>query len=371
MEYDRIISSDTHVIEPPNLWTDRIDKGFRGRAPHVVAEEDGDWWYIDGLKTDSFGDSSQGGLRFEHMEEVTFAGRFADVRSGAYVPEDFLMDMDSDGVFGAVIYPTAGLTVYSVTDTGLLSAVCRAYNNWLSEFCQINSQRLKGVALINLDVISEAVDELRRASKIGLAGGMIPVSPPPNRPYDLPEYEPFWAAAQELEMPLSLHINTNRAAPGRQEYHIDLLKPSEYTVIDYYVRLCLSDMIYSGVFERYPKLVVGSVEHELAWALHYVNILDYTYTHRAPRHGWKRFKGDVLPSDFFRRNVFLSFQEDALGVKERSILGSDGLMWGSDYPHLETTFPRSRQILEEILAECTEEERVKIAGGNCARVYGV
>ena len=266
MEYDRIISSDTHIIEPPDLWTDGIDKEFRDRSPHVVEEEDGDWWYIDGLKTDSFGDSSQAGLRFDHMEEVTFAGRFANVRSGAYVPEDFVKDMDLDGIYGAVIYPTAGLTVYSVPDTGLLSAICRAYNDWLAEFCRSNNQRLKGVALVNLDIISEAVDELRRISKMGLAGAMIPVHPPENRPYDLPEYEPLWAVAQDLEMPVSLHINTNRAAPGRQEYHIDLLKPSEYTIIDYYVRLCLSDMIFSGVFERYPRLMVGSVEHELGWA---------------------------------------------------------------------------------------------------------
>ena len=83
----------------------------------------------------------------------------------------------------------------------------------------------------------------------------------------------------------------------------------------------------------------------------------------------KKFKTDMLPSDYFRQNMFLSFQEDALGIRDRDLIGVDNLMWGSDYPHVESTFPRSRQVLEEVLAECTEEQKAKIAGGNAARVY--
>ena len=232
-------------------------------APRVVAQSDGDWWYIGDLNTDSFGDTTKAGFRFDHMEEVTFAGRFKDVRPGAYIPKEFVADLDHDGIYGAVIYPTAGLTVYSVPDSRLLTAICTAYNDWLSEFGQVVSGRLKGVALINLDIVKDAVDELKRARKIGSDGAMITVFPPEDRTYDRREYDPFWATAQDLDMPISLHINTNRAALGRKEYHIDLLKPSEYTIIDYFVRLSLSDMIFSGVFERFPNLMVGSVEHEL------------------------------------------------------------------------------------------------------------
>jgi len=97
--------------------------------------------------------------------------------------------------------------------------------------------------------------------------------------------------------------------------------------------------------------------------------LDYNYTQRPPTGGRRKFKGQALPSDFFHRNVFLSFQDDALGVKLRDILGVDNLLWGSDYPHPECTFPVSRQVLETILADCTAEEKAKIAGGNAARIY--
>ena len=143
------------------------------------------------------------------------------------------------------------------------------------------------------------------------------------------------------------------------------------TNIDHWVRMSLSHMIFSGVFERYPDLRVGSIEMELSWAPHFLDRLDYNYTQRAIGDTSYRFKGDALPSDFFHSNVFLGFQEDALGIRDRHIIGVDQLLWGSDYPHVESTFPRSQQIIEKILADCTEEEKAKIAGGNAARLYNL
>jgi predicted TIM-barrel fold metal-dependent hydrolase len=130
-------------------------------------------------------------------------------------------------------------------------------------------------------------------------------------------------------------------------------------------------MIFNGVFERYPKLQVGSVEMELSWVPHFLDRMDYNYTQRAIEFAPYRFKGDLLPSDFFRSNVFLGFQEDGLGIRDRNIIGVDNLLWGSDYPHPESTFPRSREIIDEILAGCTEDEKAKIVGGNAARIYNL
>jgi predicted TIM-barrel fold metal-dependent hydrolase len=170
-------------------------------------------------------------------------------------------------------------------------------------------------------------------------------------------------------MPLSLHIATNR--PGPNAPLVDLeTDPTAFLVnVDHWVRMSLANMIFSGVFERYPKLQVGSVEQELSWAPHFLERLDYNYNQRPPTGGRRKFTNDMLPSDFFHRNVFLSFQEDALGIRDRHIIGVENIMWGSDYPHPECTFPRSRQVLEEVLSECTEEEKVKIVGENAARVY--
>ena len=105
---------------------------------------------------------------------------------------------------------------------------------------------------------------------------------------------------------------------------------------------------------------------------HFLDRIDYTYTQRVYRdEWWDRYTGDKLPSEYFHSNIFLGFQEDGMGIRMRDVIGVDNLMWGSDYPHQESTFPRSRQILEEILVDCTEEEKAKIAGGNAARVYNL
>ena len=365
-----IISSDSHVIEPPDLWSDRIESRFRDQAPRVVSEDTGDWWYIEGQRTNSFQGGTQTGMRFEHSEELQMGGRWENVRPGGYIPDERIKDLEMDGVYGEVIYPTEGLLVYNARDSQALSAICRAYNDWIADFCSAYPDRLKGIALANVDDVQEAIRELERARKIGLVGAMITVYPPEQMSYNRPEYESFWAAAQNLDMPLSLHIATGRPGPGQEFQDPTSVRPAFFATADHWVRVSLSHMIFSGVFERYPKLKVVSVEHELAWAPFFLDQLDYTYTQRAPRGGgWHKFKGDTRPSDFFHRNVFLSFQEDGRGIRDRSTIGVDNLLWGSDYPHTESTFPRSRQILGNILEDVSEEQKAKICGGNTALLY--
>ena len=262
--------------------------------------------------------------------------------------------------------------IYGVPDSGLLSANCRIYNDWVGEFCSAVPQRLKGIAMLNVDDVAESIRELQRCAKLGFSGAMISIYPPEDRGYDKPEYEPLWAAAQDLGIPLSLHVGTNRPGPGLESQGADTSTTAYMTNLDHWVRMSLARMIFSGVFERYPKLQVGSVEQELAWAPHFIERLDYNYTQRIQgvTQEW-RFKGDALPSDFFHNNIFLGFQEDAMGIRDRDIIGVDQLLWGGDYPHTESTFPRSREIIEEILVDCTDEEKTKIAGGNSARIYNL
>ncbi len=368
----QLISSDSHVYEPQDLWTTRIESIFKDRAPRIISREDGDWWYCDSRKVAGTGAGSQTGRRFENPDELSRTDRFEHVRQGGYIPEARIKDMDLDGVAAEVVYPTIGFLLYNmVADSQLLTACFRAYNDWLAEFCNAYPDRLKGVALINLDDVQEGVTELQRARKIGLVGALMTAYPWIDRPFSSPEYNPFWTAAQDLDMPLGMHIATYR--PGPDQLHgfqdVDKLSPAFLANADHWVRMSLADMIFSGVFERYPRLQVGTVEQELSWIPHFLDRIDYTYTQRARRSYWHRFKGDMLPSDFFHRNVFCSFQEDALGIRDRASIGVDNLMWGSDYPHQESTWPKSRQILDKILEGVPEEEKVKIAGANVARVY--
>ena len=369
----RVISSDNHVVEPPDLWTSRADAKFKDRVPQVVREESGaDWWYCDGYKVVPIQIGTQTGVRFEAPEELSLdRDTFDDVRLGGYIPEEHVKDMAIDGIDTSILYPTTGLLLYSVPDGELLTHTFKIYNDWVAEFCGANPKILKGIAMLNVDDVKEGVLELERCAKMGFVGAMITVYPPAERPYSLPIYEPLWAAAQDLQIPLSLHIATNRPGPGQEFQNLLSTPPWFLSDVDHWVRESIGQMIFTGVFERYPKLQVGSVEMELSWVPHFLDRIDYTYTQRQIEFAPYRFKEDMLPSDYFHRNVFLGFQEDALGIRLRDIIGVDSLLWGGDYPHPESTFPKSHEILDHILSECTEEEKAKIAAGNSVRVYNL
>ena len=370
----RVISSDSHVAEPDNLWTTRVESKFKDRAPHIEHTPEGDFWFCDGVRIGSLSASGVNlGLRFDDKEKLRIEQiKAEESRPGGYIPEEHVKDMDIDSVDVGILYPTVGLFQFRVPDSDLLTSCFRTYNDWLAEFCKPFPKRLKGIAMLNIDDVPESVKELERCAKLGLAGGMMTVYPSSGRGYYLPEYDLLWAAAQDLGMPIGMHQLTER--PGQESGENvgpTFMRQSVPTNTDHWIRMSISDMIFTGVFERFPRLQIGAVEFELSWAPHFLDRMDFNYDERSARNEFHRFKDDMLPSDFFHRNVFLGFQEDGLGIKLRDMIGVDQILWGSDYPHTESTFPRSRQILEEILEDCSEEEKSKIAGGNAARIYNV
>lgn len=366
-----LISSDSHIVEPPDLWSARAPDAER--LPRVVSEEDGDWWYVDGRKTMSFL-GIQPGMRFEKdPAKLRISGTFAEVSPAASDPGAYLTANESDGVWGSVIYPSEGLVLFSVPSTEVVTESMRIYNDWIADFCSYDTTRLKGIAMVNLDEPGAAADELRRCHALGLAGALITVAPPAWLPYRSRELDPFWATASELGMPLSLHTATDRADPKSDPPRLDVQNapPSLFVTMDYQVRRALADLIFSGVFERHPGLRVGTVEHELGWIPFYLSQLDYTYTDRPARGPeWKRFADPGrLPSDFFRSNCFASFQEDGIGLRPSDHIGVETLMWGSDYPHTESTFPHSRDVLARILAGVPGDDAHRIVHVNAARLY--
>ncbi len=189
----RVLSSDSHVVEPPDLWTSRIEARYAEKAPQVIygATELGDWWYADGVRLFSALMGADTGVRFDDPAKIRTEARYDEVRPGGYDPTAKLKDMEIDGVSGEVVYPTIGLLVYWLRDSGLLSAICRAYNDWAAEFGNQYPDRIKGLAMVNLDDIDEGVRELERAARLGLKGSMISVFPPEERGYDSPIYDPF------------------------------------------------------------------------------------------------------------------------------------------------------------------------------------
>jgi predicted TIM-barrel fold metal-dependent hydrolase len=370
-----MVSSDSHIVEPPDLWEGRMPSDLAARGPQVVSEADGDWWYVDGRKTMSFL-GIQTGDRFDgDPDKLRTSGSFGEVRAAAYDPAAYIAENETDGIWGSVIYPSQGLVLYSVPNTEVVTAAMRAYNDWVAEFCGHDTTRLKGIAMLNIDEPGDAVDELRRVHRLGLCGAMVTVAPPAWRPLRDPSLDPLWRAAEELSMPLSFHVATDRGDPrqGSAGFGLDVknVPPSVFVNKDFQVRQAFADLILSGVLERHPGLRIGTVEHELAWIPFFLEQMDYTYTDRPRRGEWHRFADpDLRPSHFFARQCFASFQEDRVGLRLRDEIGVGTLVWGSDYPHTESTFPRSRQILAELFVGVPADEVMQIVSRNAAELYG-
>lgn len=370
-----LLSSDSHVVEPPDLWAGR-GGNLEDRLPRVERFEDGDFWVVDGYRTMSFL-GIQTGERFDADPDVLrTSGTFDQVRPAAYEPTRYLEENEEDGVWGSVLYPSQGLVLYAVPVSDVVTAAMVTYNDWLADFCSEDPGRLKGIAMLNVDDVDHAVAELERCRARGLAGALIPVTPPAWQPYRDAVFDRLWAAAQDLEMPLSLHVGTDRADPkaGSAAFRLDIkhVPPSYFVNSDFQVRQSLAELIFAGVFERFPRLRVGSVEHELGWIPFFLDRLDYTYTER-PRRGpeWKRFSDPaVRPSDFFRQSVFASFQEDQVALRMLDVIGEGTATWGSDYPHTESTFPRSRMVVSDLTSGIDPAAASSIQAGTCARLYG-
>src|SRR6266581_2405167 len=178
----KLISADSHIVEPPDLYTSRIEPRFRDRAP-----------------------------RMERLE--TPSGRKYDA---------WFIDGQQVGTLGAVIQASQRFFWYRIPDGPMLSAICRVYNGWIAEFCKSHSDRLKGIAMLNVDDVEEACEELEHCAKRGLVGAFIPVSPTADRPYRHPIYERLWWTAQDVGIPLLLHIGTPRGGIPGCEFTMNL-----------------------------------------------------------------------------------------------------------------------------------------------------
>jgi predicted TIM-barrel fold metal-dependent hydrolase len=277
-----------------------------------------------------------------------------------------------DGIWGSVLQPSQGLFWYLVPDSALLSEICRIYNDWIADFCKARPDRLKGIAMLNVDDVDDACQELERVKRLGLVGAFIPVSPLADKPYRHPIYERLWWTAQDAKMPLLLHIGTPRGGVPGNEFTMNLgeLTGAGRSTTDYWVRYSLGAMLFAGVFDRYPGLKIGSVEHEASWIPHWLKQMDFTYLERPVfTKGWKSREG-MLPSEYWKRNMFVEFMEDDLGVQLRDRIGVENMLWGSDYPHAEATFPRSQQFLERMFKGVPEADLRKITSDNAAKMFG-
>jgi predicted TIM-barrel fold metal-dependent hydrolase len=371
MAEHELISADSHVNEPGDLWVERIDKQFRDRAPRVVenppGQRPGAYLMLEGIAPVHLAQGMGAGKKPEELPGFFQALTYKDGRPGGWDPAERVKDMDLDGVEADVIYTTLGFRQFWFTDAALQRACFRVYNDWLAEYCAYAPKRLAGLGLISLWDIEEGVTELQRCARAGLKGAVIWASPPEDRPYSSPLYDPFWAAAQALGMPISLHSITGMGAESRLAIKQPLDRYVRSTVLCHEVQRTLVVLIFSGVLERFEHLTLVSAENEVGWLPFFLQKLDqaqeeYRYLYPAPL--------TLKPSEYFRRQVFATFIDDRVGVASREFIGVENIMWSSDYPHTVSTWPHSRDVVERDFKDVPAKDKRQIVRDNAARLYG-
>jgi uncharacterized protein len=383
MASSRMISADSHFIEPPDLWTSRIDSKFADRAPRVVNNERGAIFMAPGLRPFAVGGAFSHGASGQELKE--FASKtYESARPSGWDPAERIKDQEIDGVEAEVLYTTLGMGMFSLIDIELQQACFKVYNSWAAEFCSYDPKRLTAVALISLEEVEEGVRELRRCVKLGLKGAMICGAPSPERPYNSRIYDPFWTAAQELEAPISLHLVTGRkpprsskdataarSLPSAQEAPKVLSKgfSRSYMVALQEIQCTFIDLILGGVLERFPRLKLVSAENDTGWLPHFLYRLDHAFEKFGPMS-----ESDPLsmkPSEYAQRQLWATFQDDPVGPTTYRFFGEDNYMWASDFPHSDCTWPRSREVVERDFAAVPASVKEKIVYGNAAKLYGI
>jgi predicted TIM-barrel fold metal-dependent hydrolase len=365
METERILSADSHVIEPADVWTARIEKRFLDRAPRVIkhsGDRDGDFFVVEGLKPFPVAGFAVAGVDPKYFADKMASG-YPGVRPSAWDPALRLEDQARDGVFAEVLYPSLGMRLFQLEDGALRAASFRAYNDWLADYCAHSPRRLAGIAMVPLDDVDEGVEELKRSAKKGLKGAMIWGGAPRDRPYGSSEYDKFWAVAQEHATPISLHILTERR--GGSDF-ISVMKG--YPALHHSVEKSLAELIFGGVLERYPKLKFVSVENDVGWIPHFIQRMDHSYEK------YRYLEANAIPnppSFYFRRQVRATFQDDRVGVLMRDFAGGGNLMWASDFPHSDSTWPNSREVIARDFEGVPDGERRKMIAENVAALYDI
>ncbi|HVB78787.1 MAG TPA: amidohydrolase family protein [Candidatus Binataceae bacterium] len=358
-----IISADSHITEPPNTYVDFIDPKFRDRAPHMVRDErKGDLFMIDGMpRPVPMGLIAAAG---KPANELTVLGiKFEELHRGGWDPEARMADQDRDGVAAEVIYPTVGMLLCNHKDYDYKKACFDAYNQWIAAYCSAHPDRLIGTGQTAMRSVEEGIADLRRIKDLGLKGVMMPGNPQVED-YDSALYDPFWEAAINVGMPLSFHILTSRDdAVGRGRGP----KLNSFMSIIRGNQDIIGTLILSGVFERHPKLKVVCVEADAGWAPHYMYRMDHAYD----RHRYWLTAGTISkpPSEYFRENIYLTFQDDWVAFKMKDMCNFRRLMWANDFPHSDSTWPWSQELLKKHTADLTEEEKNQILHDNVAELY--
>ncbi|MCH2169948.1 amidohydrolase [Myxococcota bacterium] len=376
-----VIDSDGHVVEPDVVWKEysepayreQLDKPGGGVQQLGMRQAYPDAHHGNFLDQGTKDESKTWSEGLENAESWDEESRTKMMRPGGHDPHARLLDMDTDGIDIAVLYPTSMLTW--VDDAKLFGAACRAYNNWLRDYCNADPNRLYGVSLVPLQDVDAAITEMRRgAEQLNFKAAMIRPAPYiRGEKLNHPDYDPFWRAAAELGCPIGIHPSPHGDMPnacqllGLAEGTTNpmsgiALRQGLTNAID--LQMAVAYFVLGGICERHPNLKVAFLEGTGGWIAPMLERFD----HQFEIFGSPDQK--TLPSELFNRQCVISFDPDetALAFTAEQI-GADRILWASDYPHPDAKIPGVVEELEAAVAPLPSDAQTEILGASARRFY--
>ncbi len=368
-----VFDADSHVLEPPDLWDNYLEGEFRDRSIHMIRNHEGvEQLIVDGevILKDSL--AALGGVelkreglfdpksRLSYLDGAPPASMFGPDRLKLY---------EEWGLSAGLVLPTIGI-LWDKEDVPLANAYCRAYNNWAYDFQAADRNRLVLAAHLNLRDIDGAVKELDRRLKQGFKGVFLPPERVDGKGFAHPHFDPLWARIEEAGVPLLTHVivRTRRLVTGFAGDWYDRPANTTFTFAlgaTSQVMPALMAMVVDGLFDKFPRLKVLAIEAGCGWAAYAMDRLDEKYQHFKYAAPLKLDK----PSDYFRRNLWFVAEPGERTIGSMlDLVGEDRILWGSDYPHVDSHLDAATHIRESV-SHLSEQRQRAVLGENARRLF--
>lgn len=331
-----IVDCDAHVLEPANLWREYLEPEFRDRAIRIEVEDGVEKLIIAEQVVLQGVVAGLGGAEADKTR--LFSGAMSYVNDNpldSHDPHARARRMDQWGIDRAVVFPTIGILPFPTDDHVLANAYCRAYNNWMAEFCESVPGRFMPVALVNFFDVEEAARELTRCLGRGFRAVFVPPETVNDRRPADPHFDPIWSICQEAGIPGCFHVIVRFGGAGVPFAAWHATSPGPLFGFGMggtgQLMPAIASVVTDGLFERFPKLKIVSVEAGCGYAPYLMDRLDAKYEAFKDMHPLPR-----RPSDYIRSNVFFVAEQGERTIGEAlTLVGDDRILWGSDYPHVD------------------------------------
>ncbi len=356
-----LISADSHVEEPSYLWVQNLPASMHDRLPPELRRD------ANAASTFAQRIGIDNAAEAKALTDAARSAGASDIDALCELtadPERRFAVMREDGISGECIYPSAGLYVWNLEDGAVGEACCRLYNDWVHDRLESRSPRFRCAAMIPTWNVEAAIAEVRRAADLGLAAAMLPLVGTPE--YNHRQWQPLWHAIEEIGMPVVMHQGTGHSmlfyrGPGAAVSNLlatQSMAPRGAALL-----------ATSGVLAAHPGLHFVYVETNASWLAWAMNTVDYYHQAFQEYEGWVWPDLAEKPSDYMSRQIHGTFQYDPVAVAAMARTGTSPLMWGSDFPHAEGTYPNSRKSVQEQFAGVPVADAAGMVGGTAARLF--